>query len=100
MYSAFSTDKLNYNLFVILGSIGRQLVPGLLLVDNGTDNKVISGPSVQVVAEELRGQQQPQSTGVSPKDQLKYLAQLLNFEVQFSDFPKVFTLSINFLYSI
>jgi double-stranded RNA-binding protein Staufen len=70
------------------GSIGRQLVPGLLLVDNGTDSKVISGPSVQVVAEELRGQQQPQSTGVSPKDQLKYLARLLNFEVQFSDFPK------------
>ncbi|XP_031786214.1 double-stranded RNA-binding protein Staufen homolog 2 isoform X1 [Nasonia vitripennis] len=70
------------------GSIGRQLVPGLLLVDNGTDSKVISGPSVQVVAEELRGQQPPQSTGVSPKDQLKYLAQLLNFEVQFSDFPK------------
>ncbi|XP_058795500.1 double-stranded RNA-binding protein Staufen homolog 2 isoform X2 [Phymastichus coffea] len=70
------------------GSIGRQLVPGLLLVDHGNDSKVISGPSVQVVAEELRGHQQPQSTGVSPKDQLKYLAQLLNFEVQFSDFPK------------
>ncbi|KAJ8684218.1 hypothetical protein QAD02_020010 [Eretmocerus hayati] len=70
------------------GSIGRQLVPGLLLVDNGTDSKGVSGPSVQVVAEELRGQQQPQSAGVSPKDQLKYLARLLNFEVQFSDFPK------------
>jgi hypothetical protein len=71
------------------GTIGRQLVPGLLLVDNGMDSKIISGPSVQVVAEELRGQQQPQSNIVSPKDQLKYLAQLLDFEVQFSDFPKV-----------
>ncbi|XP_011505196.1 PREDICTED: double-stranded RNA-binding protein Staufen homolog 2 [Ceratosolen solmsi marchali] len=70
------------------GTIGRQLVPGLLLVDNGADSKVISGPSVQIVAEELRGQQQPQSNIVSPKEQLKYLAQLLDFEVQFSDFPK------------
>ncbi|XP_014208195.1 double-stranded RNA-binding protein Staufen homolog 2 isoform X2 [Copidosoma floridanum] len=70
------------------GTLGRQLVPGLLLVDNGLESKVVSGPSVQVVAEELRGQQQPQSSGVSPKDQLKYLAQLLNFEVEFSDFPK------------
>ncbi len=29
------------------------------------------------------------STVVSPKDQLLYLAQLLDFKVQFSDFPKV-----------
>lgn len=75
------------------GTIGRQLVPGLLLVDGGQDRtgQVSIGPSLQVVAEELRGQQKKQkpSAGVSPKDQLKYLAQLLNFEVQFSDFPKV-----------
>ncbi|XP_049776933.1 double-stranded RNA-binding protein Staufen homolog 2-like isoform X1 [Schistocerca cancellata] len=30
----------------------------------------------------------PQSQGVRPKDQLLYLAQLLGFQVQFSDFPK------------
>lgn len=69
------------------GTIGRQLVPGLLLMDGGQESKIGSGPSVQVVAEELRGQQQ-QQIGVSPRDQLEYLAQLLNFEVEFSDFPK------------
>nr|XP_050861386.1 double-stranded RNA-binding protein Staufen homolog 2 isoform X3 [Vespula vulgaris] len=68
------------------GTIGRQLVPGLLLVDGGQESKVGNGPSVQVIAEELRGQQQ--NSGVSPKDQLKYLAQLFNFNVEFSDFPK------------
>lgn len=80
--------KIFYTIFSISGTIGRQLVPGLLLVESGNENKV-SGPSVQVVAEELRGQQQPHSPGISPRDQLNYLAQLLNFEVQFSDFPKV-----------
>ncbi|KAH0549247.1 double-stranded RNA-binding protein Staufen homolog 2 isoform X2 [Cotesia glomerata] len=70
------------------GTIGRQLVPGLLLVDGGQENKVNSGPSVQVVAEELREQQQSNTSGISPKEQLKYLAQLLNFDVEFSDFPK------------
>ena len=38
-------------------------------------------------------QQQPSQTQsnqvVRPKDQLLYLAQLLGFQVQFSDFPKV-----------
>ena len=59
-------------------------------MDGGQDSKMGSGPSVQVVAEELRGQQQQQiPSGVSPRDQLKYLAQLLNFDVEFSDFPKV-----------
>ncbi|CAD6219320.1 GSCOCT00004912001.2-RA-CDS [Cotesia congregata] len=72
------------------GTIGRQLVPGLLLVDGGQENKVNSGPSVQVVAEELREQQQSNPSGISPKEQLKYLAQLLNFDVEFSDFPKNF----------
>ncbi|XP_034943639.1 double-stranded RNA-binding protein Staufen homolog isoform X2 [Chelonus insularis] len=70
------------------GTIGRQLVPGLLLVDGGQENKSNSGPSIQVVAEELREQQQSNPSGISPKEQLKYLAQLLNFEVEFSDFPK------------
>ncbi|XP_011298017.1 double-stranded RNA-binding protein Staufen homolog 2 isoform X2 [Fopius arisanus] len=70
------------------GSLGRQLVPGLLLVDGGQECKLNSGPSVQAVAEELREQQQSSPSGISPKEQLKYLAQLLNFEVEFSDFPK------------
>ncbi|KAK0172168.1 hypothetical protein PV328_005517 [Microctonus aethiopoides] len=70
------------------GTIGRQLVPGLLLVDGGQDNKINSGPSVQTVAEELREQQQRSPSGISPKEQLTYLAQLLNFVVEFSDFPK------------
>lgn len=56
-------------------------------MDGGQESKVGNGPSVQVIAEELRGQQQ--NSGVSPKDQLKYLAQLFNFNVEFSDFPKV-----------
>lgn len=70
------------------GTIGRQLAPGLLLVDGGQESKLGSGPSVQIVAEELRGQQQQNSAGVSPKDQLDYLSQLLNFSVEFSDYPK------------
>lgn len=70
------------------GTIGRQLVPGLLLVDGGQESKLGSGPSVQIVAEELRGQQQQNPASVSPKDQLKYLSQLFNFSVEFNDFPK------------
>ncbi|CAK9817539.1 Double-stranded RNA-binding protein Staufen homolog [Anthophora plagiata] len=70
------------------GTIGRQLVPGLLLVDGGQESKLGSGPSVQIVAEELRGQQQQNPATVSPKDQLKYLSQLFHFSVEFSDFPK------------
>lgn len=72
-----------------LGTIGRQLVPGLLLVDGGQESKLGNGPSVQIVAEELREQQQQNTAGVSPKDQLHYLSQLFNFSVEFSDFPKV-----------
>lgn len=72
------------------GTTGRQLVPGVLLVDGGQESKLGGGPSVQAVAEELRGQQQHKAPAiVPPKDQLRYLAQLLNFEIQFSDFPKV-----------
>ncbi|XP_034189818.2 double-stranded RNA-binding protein Staufen isoform X1 [Osmia lignaria lignaria] len=70
------------------GTIGRQLVPGLLLVDGGQESKLGSGPSVQIIAEELRGQQQQNPATVSPKDQLKYLSRLFNFSVEFNDFPK------------
>ncbi|XP_020286396.1 double-stranded RNA-binding protein Staufen homolog 2 isoform X2 [Pseudomyrmex gracilis] len=77
------------------GSIGRQLVPGLLLVDGGQESKIGNGPSVQIVAEELRGQQQQNSAGVSPKDQLHYLSQLFNFSVEFNDFPKAFSKGVS-----
>lgn len=57
-------------------------------MDGGQESKLGNGPSVQIVAEELRGQQQ-NAAGVSAKDQLHYLSQLFNFTVEFSDFPKV-----------
>ncbi|XP_032689365.1 double-stranded RNA-binding protein Staufen homolog 2 [Odontomachus brunneus] len=79
------------------GTIGRQLAPGLLLVDGGQESKLGGGPSVQIVAEELRGQQQQNSAGVSPKDQLHYLSQLLNFSVEFSDFPKGVSINKEYL---
>jgi len=81
--------SINFKILSSLGSIGRQLVPGLLLVDGGQESKLGNGPSVQIVAEELREQQQQNTAGVSPKDQLHYLSQLFNFSVEFSDFPKV-----------
>ncbi|XP_018053280.1 PREDICTED: double-stranded RNA-binding protein Staufen homolog 2 [Atta colombica] len=79
------------------GSIGRQLVPGLLLVDGGQESKLGNGPSVQIVAEELREQQQQNTAGVSPKDQLHYLSQLFNFSVEFSDFPKGVSINKEYL---
>lgn len=80
---------INFTILSSSGTIGRQLVPGLLLVDGGQESKLGNGPSVQIVAEELREQQQQNTAGVSPKDQLHYLSQLFNFSVEFSDFPKV-----------
>ena len=90
------------------GSLGRQLAPGLLLVDGGTQpdsarpgspNSPI-GPTLQAVAEALRGQQQQQQTpnGLSPKDQLMYLSKLLNFKATFVDYPKVIQIYL-FIYS-
>jgi hypothetical protein len=54
-------------------------------------------PSTSTMAKELLqtgktgsdSQSQQSTSVVSPKDQLLYLAQLLDFKVQFSDFPKV-----------
>lgn len=40
---------------------------------------------------------QSQSQGVRPKDQLMYLAQLLDFQVHFTDFPKVGFMTANFI---
>lgn len=93
------------------GTIGRQLAPGLLLVDGGgqQDSKLLggsgsgtnsgrpnspnspTGPTLQAVADALRGQHYQTPNGLSPKDQLMYLAQMLNFKATFVDFPKVIT---------
>lgn len=41
-------------------------------------------------ADALAGNKRPKGgTVVRPTDQLLYLAQVLNFQIQFSDFPKV-----------
>ncbi|XP_034242712.1 double-stranded RNA-binding protein Staufen homolog 2 isoform X2 [Thrips palmi] len=82
------------------GTAGRQLVPGLLLVPDASYSPPIKGtvisPATSSIAKELlqtgKNSADPQSSQstavVSPKDQLLYLAQLLQFKVQFSDFPK------------
>ncbi|XP_026275861.1 double-stranded RNA-binding protein Staufen homolog 2 isoform X1 [Frankliniella occidentalis] len=82
------------------GTSGRQLVPGLLLVPDSNYVPPVKGtvisPATSSMAKELlqtgKTGADPQSsentTVVSPKDQLLYLAQLLDFKVQFSDFPK------------
>ena len=87
---------------------GRQIVPGLLIVSSDSDTfstptkavtttaKTLS-PEVNEAAEKVSTS--PSSTtsnqdsgigenGVSPRDQLNYLAQLIGFTVNYSDFPK------------
>lgn len=85
------------------GSGGRQLVPGVLLVtEQGStfQNKqkesttTVPGNEKQAVQAPAANQTQQIKTpttpiqGVRSKDQLMYLAQLINIPVQFSDFPK------------
>ncbi|KAG5679232.1 hypothetical protein PVAND_008812 [Polypedilum vanderplanki] len=91
------------------GSSGRQIVPGLLLVSS---NETFSTPSKNNTAtiastptkDESQNQTNEKSSsphsnasnndsgigenGVSPRDQLNYLAQLIGFSVSYSDFPK------------
>lgn len=75
--------------FYLLLTSHCQTKPGFCLA-------VIS-PATSSIAKELlqtgKNSADPQSSQsaavVSPKDQLLYLAQLLDFKVQFSDFPKV-----------
>lgn len=85
------------------GSSGRQLVPGLLLVGDqsgafhqnkqklpaGSEvaNNGSNGQEMKKVSPVTKGSPQP-AQGVRSKDQLLYLAQLMNIQVQFSDFPK------------
>lgn len=91
------------------GASGRQIVPGLLLVSSPsecfvtpskpitTTNKNLSPASENEFAE--KSSTSPSSTasnqdsgigesGVSARDQLSYLAQLIGFTVSYSDFPK------------
>ncbi|KAF5289278.1 hypothetical protein FQR65_LT11899 [Abscondita terminalis] len=88
------------------GSGGRQLVPGLLLVNDhsvsfqqpkqkiSTSEATSSGSTSSSSDKNRGGQVQtskkspPVTQSVRAKDQLIYLAQLLGVEVQFSDFPK------------
>lgn len=80
------------------GSGGRQLVPGVLLVTeqtSGFQNKQKESSStndkpVQSATTSQTQQIKPPAPiqGVRSKDQLLYLAQLINIPVQFSDFPK------------
>ncbi|GAB0093202.1 Maternal effect protein staufen [Sergentomyia squamirostris] len=106
------------------GSAGRQLVPGLLLVKDGTKKtdqngrmqSTVLNPQTAALAKEfLASGNSPPATdakcdsqsvdstseittsevkagnatdGIRPKDQLLYLAQLIGFNAQFSDFPK------------
>lgn len=71
------------------GSGGRQLVPGVLLVteQNAGFNKPKNDnldASKPVQAPQMKNP----PPGVRSKDQLLYLAQLMNIQVHFSDFPK------------
>uniref|UniRef100_A0A6M2DZ61 Putative staufen n=1 Tax=Xenopsylla cheopis TaxID=163159 RepID=A0A6M2DZ61_XENCH len=103
------------------GSAGRQLVPGLLLMQDQNSqnfaNTQKTGVNIQTTAtiakEFLNAGNSPTADALAkaghngqkfageqhvsggmaqsvlrPKDQLLYLAQLLGFQVQFSDFPK------------
>lgn len=86
------------------GSSGRQLVPGLLLVGDQSGafhnkpklqtggeivNNGSNGPVVEIKKlPPAKVSAQPPAQGVRSKDQLLYLAQLMNIQVQFSDFPK------------
>ncbi|XP_039298063.1 double-stranded RNA-binding protein Staufen homolog [Nilaparvata lugens] len=91
------------------GSGGRQLVPGVLLMTDNTrssstgSNGKSGSSNLQTTAalakEYINGGNQNQNevgsnsgdgmSGVRPKDQLTYLAKLVGFTVQYSDFPKV-----------
>lgn len=94
----------------------RQIVPGILLV-SPSSSETFTTPTKSVTpaaaaVKETTEQQQPQQptaieksssphsnnssnndsgiteSGVSPRDQLNYLAQLMGFTVSYSDFPK------------
>lgn len=86
-----------------VGVGGRQLVPGLLLVNeqtththgkvkpanDGVENKVkVNSNSVRSNASSACGSTTANTPGIRAKDKLMYLATLLDIQVQYSDFPK------------
>lgn len=90
------------------GSSGRQIVPGLLIVSSASEGFTTPTKTVTTTANTLAPEtaepttdkaSSPSSTtsnqdsgigesGVSPRDQLSYLGQLIGFTVSYSDFPK------------
>lgn len=100
----FVEEKIEMPSSAVGGSSGRQLVPGLLLVGDQSgafhqnkpkipsnseivNNGSNSGQEIKKLSPVAKGPTQPVQ-GVRSKDQLLYLAQLMNIQVQFSDFPK------------
>lgn len=91
----------------VQGSSGRQIVPGLLIVSSSSEGYTTPTKAVTTTAKTLAPEtgevtekaSSPSSTtsnqdsgigesGVSPRDQLNYLGQLIGFTVSYSDFPK------------
>ncbi|KAL1492755.1 hypothetical protein ABEB36_010959 [Hypothenemus hampei] len=77
------------------GSGGRQLVPGVLLVTEQNagfskpkNENAQPEPSTKTAGQTSAPPMKNPPSGVRSKDQLLYLAQLMNIQVLFSDFPK------------
>lgn len=72
------------------GSGGRQLVPGVLLVTEQTAGFQKQKENHEKPLQNQAPQLKPPATmqGVRSKDKLLYLAQIMNIQVSFSDFPK------------
>lgn len=86
---SFMEEKSESSQVQVGGSGGRQLVPGLLLVGPQGDQFQQKKEGIQMNVEQKRNIPPPPAQGVvRSKDQLLYLAQLMNIQVQFSDFPK------------
>lgn len=85
----FMEEKPESSQVQVGGSGGRQLVPGLLLVGPQGEQFQQKKDGIQINPETKRNIPPPTTQGgVRSKDQLLYLAQLMNIQVQFSDFPK------------
>lgn len=86
----FMEEKPDVSQVQVGGSGGRQLVPGLLLVGPQGEQFQQKKDAIQINAEQQKRNIPPPTTQgvVRSKDQLLYLAQLMNIQVQFSDFPK------------
>ncbi|XP_057661959.1 double-stranded RNA-binding protein Staufen homolog 2-like isoform X1 [Diorhabda carinulata] len=72
------------------GSGGRQLVPGVLLVTEQAGFQKQKDNMEKPIQSQQPQIKSPSNIiqGVRSKDKLLYLAQLMNIQVQFSDFPK------------